>query len=189
MRSKENHVVRGWLCSLLYVLASPVVAQGRHPPISPPPIVRVSPETSTEVFGSWSVGKFGENFSIATTANQGQSVLGVMCDYSGCVTFFNPHITCEDKASYPALINSPGGAFSDNLTCRKIGDNFVYALSSENPVIEAMSIGGTLGVAFPMQSGEFTVSRFSLTGGARAYARAAQLVHAPIGAQTGDVRL
>jgi hypothetical protein len=37
-----------------------------------------------------------------------------------------------------------------------------------------MSVGGMIGFAFPMKSGDFKVARFSLTGSARASARAQQ---------------
>ena len=129
---------------------------------------------------------------MTTTPNASGSALGVVCDASGCVSFINPQIDCNEKSSYPALVSSPAGSASISLTCRHLGERRLYILSDISPLVDVMTIGGTIAIAFPMPNSEFSVSRFSLTGAARAYARIAQLAHASTStgkARLGDSRL
>jgi hypothetical protein len=145
---------------------------------SPPPIITVAPSPApTETYGDWIVRRLTATAFFASTANDGGAVLGSICNAGGCTAFLNPKISCEPDHDYPALVNAPGGSFSTQLHCEKIEDLLLYSFSVEGDMVDAMSIGGVLGVAFPMASGEFKVSRFSLTGAARATARAQQLAH------------
>ena len=162
-------------------------AQKKRPPvISPPPIVRVPDEH----YGAWTVSWFATDTWLATTPNDAGSAFGAVCSKKGCSTFINPQITCDQDATYPALVNAPSAAFAATLTCIHFGKIGLLVFSEDKAILDAMSIGGNIGVAFPMQSGEFKVSRFSLTGGMRAYARASQLAK-PAAAASGvsDSRL
>lgn len=156
--------------------AVPALAQRKPPPIIRVPApVTINTVPTREACGDWQVEPLIKGLYLASTGNQSGSRLGVLCNADGCTSVFNPRINCEDKAKYPALLNSPSGAYNQILTCEVIGESYLLSLSDEDAIQEAMSIGGTIGIAFPMQSGEFNVSRFSMTGAARAYARAAQL--------------
>lgn len=171
MVRKASSVTLAMVSALLLAATPPKVN------LAPPPrITTVPPET----FGDWSVIFLQNGASIASTSNNAGSVFGVVCDRSGCTAFLNPKITCENGHRYPALINAPAASFSASLTCEKLDDKFIYNLPLEGSIADAMSVGGVLGVAFPMESGEFKVARFSLTGAARASARAQQMAQAPV---------
>lgn len=161
--------------------------QKRPPVVTPPPIVRLSPD---EQYGDWIVQDLGSNLYMASTGNSSGSRFGELCDAGGCIAFFNPQIVCEDGHAYPALINSPAGAVNLQLTCKKVDALYLLTLPDASDLTDPLSIGGQLGIAFPMQSGEFAVSRFSMTGGLRACARTEQLAKPSTAfAPGGDSRL
>lgn len=147
------------------------------PPISfdrPAPVVQLPP-SPREDYGDWGVTLFGGDLYIAATRNSADAAFGTMCDKTDCIAFFNPKIDCVEGEKYPVLINAPAAAYSSVVKCEKVDGVTLYSLPLEGAIADAMSVGGILGIAFPMASGEFKVSRFSLTGAARASARAAQL--------------
>lgn len=161
------------------ILALSSHAEARTPKKPPPPITFSRPapvvQSPRETYGDWAVTTAGKAAYMATTFNSAGAGFGTICDETGCQAFFDTQIGCEEGANYPALINAPAAAYPVVLSCQKVGTLSLYSLPLEGAIADAMSVGGVLGVAFPMASGEFKVSRFSLTGAARASARAAQL--------------
>lgn len=140
-----------------------------------PPKVNLAPPIEDEQYGDWRVSQLKNGWGFAAVSNNAGSAFGSVCSPSGCSAFFNPKIKCDDGDQYPGLVNAPSAAFAVTLTCEKAGDGFIYTMPLSKGIMDAMSIGGMLGVAFPMQSGQFQVARFSLTGAARATARATQI--------------
>ncbi len=128
-----------------------------------------------EQYGDWDVKSYDSGLTIAGTFNDGGAIFGTLCTSQKCSAFINPQIECEDGHQYPALVNAPSAAFSVTLYCEKIGKSFYLSTPLDGGITDAMSVGGVLGVAFPMQSGKFQVGRFSLTGAAMATARAMQI--------------
>ncbi len=158
---------------LLLVVLSPAT-------LAAAPVTRIEPAPplpKAETYGDWTVKYLSATSTIASVSNDAGSIFGTICDQTECTAFFNPTIECEDGQSYPALVNAPAAAFTVTLKCEKVDDLFLYSIPLEGGVTEAMSVGGVLGIAFPMASGQFKVVRFSLTGAARATARASQLVN------------
>jgi hypothetical protein len=167
--------MRGLVC-LAALLASSVPAMAAKP--AKPPMINLQPARPDEKIGDWTVIGGSSDVVITSVGNNAGSVFGVVCSHrmtEGCAAFLNPSIECDDGHKYAALVNAPAAAFAVTLVCEKIDDMFLYTLPLEGGVADAMSVGGVLGIAFPMQSGQFKVARFSLTGAARAAARAAQL--------------
>jgi hypothetical protein len=161
-----------YLLGLAVCLTSAISAKQKDP--GPPPIVLVQKFTP-EQYGVWTVDFVSTGMYWAYTNNDAGSSFGMSCTGGECVPFFNPRITCEDKSEYPTLVNAPSGAYSAIATCIPLGKVNLLVLPDANATSEAMTIGGELGIAFPMKSGQFAVSRFSLTGALRATARAQQL--------------
>jgi hypothetical protein len=174
-------MVRSLLAIIAFVAlvsTSSVLTAARQKSDAPPPInISVAPQSERphERYGDWTATDVGGGIYMATTANNVGSVFGTMCEKNTCFAFMNPSIGCNPSDQYPALINAPGGAFSVLVTCEKFGDLLIYDFDIGDQLSEAMAVGGVLGIAFPMASGEFKVARFSLTGAARATARIAQL--------------
>lgn len=133
------------------------------------------PAIPDEEYGDWKVITLDNGTTIASVGNNAGSTFGAICTGTGCTSFFNPSIGCDPGSKYPALVNAPSSAFSVTLLCEKVGDLMIYSFPMEDRVTDAMSIGGVIGFASPMKSGEFKVARFSLTGAARSTARALQI--------------
>jgi hypothetical protein len=153
--------------------------------ISPaPPQILVRPNTPTESYGDWTAQRAGSDSFIATTTNSAGSVFGTFCSPDGCSAILGSSVSCTPDHSYAALINAPGGAFATTAVCEMVGESYLYFFEMTDGLVNAMAIGGVIGVAFPMESGEFKVARFSLTGAARATARIQQLAVGTGGAPT-----
>lgn len=135
-------------------------------------------DAPSEQYGDWTVTQLTPGSYIALTVNNGDARFGTFCSPKMCTAFFDNGSTCENGAKYPVLLNSPSGAYPEIAVCEKIGNRHLLEMPLQGDVSNAMSVGGTLGIAFPMQSGQFQVSRFSMTGAARASARASQLAQA-----------
>lgn len=149
--------------------AAPALGQTRPPPIN----IQVAPQT--ERYGDWSAQQLSDTAYMATTTNDAGSLFGTLCTATSCSAIINPKIECDPGGKYPALVNTPGGSFPTSLLCEAVGEVLLYSFDLTDNLTDAMSIGGVIGLAFPMESGEFKVSRFSLTGAARATARIQQL--------------
>jgi hypothetical protein len=168
--------MKRWVLLAAALSSAGQAGQRKKPTVSPPPIVRVqSPAPLDEKYGLWTVSSRGGDGFLATIRNDAGSVFGMLCNNGDCVPFFNPAIACDPGYSYPALINAPSAAAAVIVKCTKYGDVKVLVLPESKPIIDAMTIGGELGIAFPMQSGQFAVSRFSLTGSLKASLRAQEL--------------
>lgn len=140
---------------------------------SPPPIVQVQTQEPREAYGNWEVSKLDGSF-LAGTVNASNSAFGVLCADT-CAAFFNPQIACDDGHEYPGLVNSSAGAYTVTLRCALVGKLNLFVMSLTDTIIDSMEIGGELGMALPQKSGQFQVSRFSLTGALKATMRAYEL--------------
>lgn len=167
---KSKRVVLSGLCIILSTAAAPK----RVVPIiaPPPPITTVTIPEPKERYGDWTVEHWIGTAYLAAVDGSNGGRFGTICSPNSCLAFFNPKIPCEHNGRYPALINAPSAAYGVSLVCEKFAGSYVYELPLEGAIADAMSIGGVLGISFPMEGGEFRVSRFSLTGSARATARA-----------------
>lgn len=165
---------RAWALVVLLLLGSmsPASAQRRGPP--QPIDVKAKPGP-TERYGEWTAQALADRTFMATTNNREGAVFGVVCSPRNCAAVVNPQIDCDVGDYYPVLVNTPAGSYSPKIQCEKLGDVLVYSFALDDDLTESMSIGGIIGFAFPMASGEFKVVRFSLTGAARATARISQL--------------
>lgn len=164
-------------------------AKGKRkpPPVfnSPIPAPVLAPAEATEQYGDWRVMRLEPSSFMASTVNESGSAFGVICDKS-CTAFFNPSIDCKDGAKFPALINTPDGAYSVMLDCVRGKDLAVYTMTFTKGIYSSMETGGELGIAFPLASGQFKVTRFSLTGSMRAATRAYNLSAASATAPSGS---
>lgn len=145
-----------------------------NPPPAPP-VVITTPRFTPENYGDWQIVRLTQTAYMAGVKNSSGLTFGTICNSSGCTAFFDVKIPCANDAKYPSLINAPSSAFPATLLCEKVDNFTIYSTELEGNIADAMSVGGVLGIAFPMESGEFRVARFSLTGAARATARASQL--------------
>ena len=106
----------------------------------------------------------------AATLNDSGAALGQFCFYSdtSCYWFLANDVNCKDDSKYPVLINSDAGSFSLELVCMKSGSKPRYGFTEFSVIDKIIRDSSRIGIAFPMESGMFQVSRFSLIGSVRA---------------------
>lgn len=126
----------------------------------------VAREAGAQRFGDWHVTRI-DGYSDANTTNASGSTIGYLCvgGFETCGPYLLiADVTCEEKAVYPLMINSPVGGFHATATCGMFGAKRYMAVNEVEIFNQAVESGGEIGIAFPMQSGKFNVSRFSTSG-------------------------
>ncbi|QJW84375.1 hypothetical protein HK414_13060 [Ramlibacter terrae] len=121
---------------------------------------------SAQNYADWTVQKIdGENAFLAATMNSTGGIFGRLCSPEGCLWVMTLQATCTDGNEYPALLSTPNGAVHVDLRCApndRVKGRYVF--TNYELANKAISGTGTIGIAFPMESGDFRVSRFSLRG-------------------------
>ena len=163
--------------ALIAVVLLPTIGHAK-PVATPPPVIQLNvPAPQAEQFGDWKLVYLDDGFRATATENQAGR-FGVLCGPSSCSAFFTTKAKCDDNSTYPGMVNSPGGAFNVKFVCSKAkkADNDDSLLFPFDPqVVRAFTTGGTIGIAFPMASGSFQVTRFSLTGALASSLRLAEI--------------
>lgn len=126
---------------------------------------------ANRAFGDWIVSADSGIYE-TYTGNESGSTLGLLCTDTSCSFYLRAGITCESGASYLALINSENGASAQQLSCAPLTLNgkteYVILVGDIESFATTVLSASTVGVAIPMASGQFKVSRFSLRGAAKA---------------------
>jgi hypothetical protein len=117
-----------------------------------------------------------KNDFYAGTTNDSSNTFGQQCATSDktCRYFVGMPSSCQDKVSYPALVNSDGGAFHARLLCvGRVGKYNLYHYVFEDfaNIDSAVKNSARIGIAVPMENSEVMVLRFSLDGALAAITR------------------
>jgi hypothetical protein len=104
------------------------------------------------------------DFAIVSTTNESGSAFGMVCGTT-CVWFVNFQKHCEAGHDYPAMVNAAGGAYAIQLRCYHLDQRWLLTFAVDDDSVDTIKKGGEIGFAFPLDSGQFGVSRFSLAGG------------------------
>lgn len=119
-----------------------------------------------QVYGSWTVENMTDERAIyAATINESGGLLGKTCSADGCQWILTNTVNCQADAKYPALLNGDSGAWHVTLVCSpntKVASR--YTILEYESVDSAVASGESVGVAMPMQSGQFRVSRYAIKG-------------------------
>jgi len=148
----------------LLLLAATAASAPSNSPTSPPTM----PDKIVEK--DWVYQNAGNGTAIAYTNNDSGSTLGVICIAAqNCSVYLKTATACEDGAKYPVLVNADSGAVSASLTCENIASasekkNFVFVFDDFSTILSTIMKDQSIGVALPLASGQFRVTRFSLTG-------------------------
>lgn len=116
-------------------------------------------------FGAWSVGVTTDRDALyAATVNDSNAVLGQYCfiSDSNCLWLLGNDVNCEPDGSYVILMNSDYSASALELLCFKADGKSKFAFKSFESIDTAIKESSYIGFAFPMQNGNFKVSRFNL---------------------------
>lgn len=126
-----------------------------------------------ENFGSWFTGKTNDNNLVfAATTNDNGHLLGQYCspEKGSCLWILGISTPCKLGDKYPILANSDSGASHLPVRCdEQLEDGrFRYVFSKFNDIDSIIKGSLRIGFALPLQSDNFRVIRFDLSGVNRA---------------------
>lgn len=159
------------LMAITALAASPSISAPRKSAAKPPQVI--FQQFAPERYGDWTVDYFGKGYG-AYVGNGSGSVFGVYCSDT-CIIYFNSGLTCDEGAYIPALFSTPAGSFARDLKCAKLDKRFILAGDLSVTLLDAMDVGGEMGIATALVGGQFKVTRFSLTGAHKSVTRAFDL--------------
>ncbi len=117
--------------------------------------------------GDWS-SQFLEDMGEASTHESGTSVFGMLCANDSCRYYFANGIDCQPGLNYPLMLTTAAGALSIEAICEPMntanGDVMLYWFSESNKLNDAFANSPEVGFAFPLSSGQFKLSKFSMKG-------------------------
>jgi hypothetical protein len=123
------------------------------------------------MFRDWAVGVTSDKKGVfAATVNESGGVFGEYCYPSSdtCFWLLSNETTCDDGNTYPVLVNTDTGSATTTIVCKKVDGKARYVFASYREIESSIKGARWLGMAFPMESGRFQVSRFSLAGASEA---------------------
>lgn len=130
------------------------------------PFASVHAEERAE-HGKWS-SQFLEGMGEATTHENGMATFGILCAEQSCRYYFANGIDCEPGGNYPFMITTDSGALTVEGVCEPVstsnGDILVYWFNENDAMNRALQKTPVAGFAFPLTSGNFKVSTFSMEG-------------------------
>lgn len=128
---------------------------------------------SSEVnFDDWAFNK-DETSSITYTTNSSGSTLAYVCMFSSkqCIFYYSSETSCDDKQKSNILISSSIGSFSAETMCqrREKTEPYLSIINGDYSLfLDAVTKGDIIGIAMPLENGQFRVIRFSLKGARQA---------------------
>ncbi len=137
------------LATLLVVLVCPVRAEDRAE------------------HGDW-VSQFREGMGEASTHENGVSMFGMLCADSRCRYYFANGIPCESGNNYPLMLTTGVGALALDAICEPMatanGDVMLYWFNESDQLNKVFERSDAIAMAFPLTSGQFRISSFSMNG-------------------------
>jgi hypothetical protein len=125
-------------------------------------------------FGEWAVSLTANKQSVyAATANDSGSIFGEYCSLATgkCSWLLGFDYRCDNDARYPVLVNSKAGAAQLTVICGGRVNNgnqrapfYQYIFTDWKALESLIKNSDRVGFAFPIQSDQFTVVRFSMNG-------------------------
>lgn len=132
----------------------------------------------TKKFGDWIVD-LDKTYAEAYSSNSSGSTIGMFCLKSSqeCMYYLSTGDTCTVDTKTVGLINAETGAWSVELYCTKIEDGrHINFFTNFDEIDHLIKSNKSVGLALPMQDGQFKVIRFSLLGSEKATTEAARYI-------------
>jgi len=102
------------------------------------------------------------------TSSDAAGTFGMFCTGEKCVFYLHHSITCQPNARYSVLLNSQSVSTAISMKCTLVGKDLFWILSPFDALLKAVQVGDQIGFAVALQSGEFAVSKYSLSGAKKA---------------------
>jgi hypothetical protein len=127
--------------------------------------------------GDWWVDLDNETLvTEAFTSNQSGSSFGYLCLIStnSCAFYFSFQTKCNEGSSAPILLNTDIGSFTAQTKCTLLGSTNYNIIQDASSLSDAVFKSKNIGIAIPLEGGQFKVVRFSLNGANSAIRTAAE---------------
>lgn len=133
----------------------------------------ISSIAQAQMIGAWTTGITKDREALfAVTLNESEHLLGQYClpNAGGCFWMVSTNTSCEEGQVYPVLVNADFKASHISLVCRSQFEKgkFGYFFQKFDEIDEVVSKSQRIGIAFPLESGQFRVIRFDLNGSGQA---------------------
>lgn len=117
--------------------------------------------------GDW-VSQFRDRMGEASTHENGTSMFGTLCADRVCRYYFANGVPCEPGNNYPLMLTTGAGALAFDAICEPMstanGDVMLYWFNESKPLNDALANSDAIGFAFPLTTGQFRISTFSMNG-------------------------
>ncbi len=128
---------------------------------------------AANAFAAWVEGETDDGDIYAATTNDDGQVLAQYCALAdaSCTWLMVTQDTCDvGKTRTPALVSGPAGSAATSMAClsNSASNGKTYYRLGFYPFDSVDTLfrqTGTVGIAFPLESGQFRVVRFNLNGG------------------------
>lgn len=130
-------------------------------------LVCFSTFSAERLYKDWVIDTNGTDYYYAATINSSGHVFGKYCyfDEQQCLFLIGIDISCKTGNKYPVLVNAESGSLNMNLVCGdEVGKQQVLIFDNFDQIERTAKESNKLGVAIPLESGQFKVSRFSMSG-------------------------
>ncbi|HEX6212168.1 MAG TPA: hypothetical protein VF136_15405 [Methylomirabilota bacterium] len=131
----------------------------------------------SQTFGRWSVSADSDSYLWASTTNDSGHALGQFCSLSegSCVWLITMSPGCDPGEKYTALANTDAGAEAVGMICggplEGSPGRYGYAFNDFDRLTSLVTRGSSrIGIAIPLNGGQFRVVRFDLQGSQAALA-------------------
>ena len=136
----------------------------------PAPAAPHDAASAGERFGDWTAD-LHEGVSEARTANASGATFGLLCG-DECIFYLDLGTACEANRAYSGTVASVHESFPIALTCRRVGDVFVFTTAATGDYEDLIGNCPEVGFAIDGTAGGPTLARFSLAGAREAIAAA-----------------
>ncbi len=120
---------------------------------------------------------FRDGTGEASTKESGMTSFGMQCSEDSCRFFYENGTNCEPGATYPMVIATSAGSIGVETVCEPVataeGEASRYWFADSPQFNDALMQSDTVGVAFPLSSGQFKISQFLMNGYGEATERVA----------------
>lgn len=120
------------------------------------------------------VSEFREGTGEASTKDASMAKFGMLCGEESCRYYYDNGINCEPGSTYPIVIATSAGSIAVETVCAPAeGETTRYWFTDLPQFNDALMQSDTVGIAFPLASGQFKISQFLMNGFGEAVERVA----------------
>ncbi len=114
------------------------------------------------------ISEFRDGTGEASTKDGGMARFGILCNEDSCRFYYENGVDCEPGNNYPVVIATSAGSIAVETVCVPVagatGEVRRYGFAELSQFNEALMQSDSIGIAFPLSSGQFKISQFLMNG-------------------------